>query len=170
MPSPETIDQGIFNKNNYKQSQNNSCNYFQIDPVSENSKTHFSMGFGANGKVTKFAIKDSANTAGIIDACKKWAGENNCLNANRLFDIFKHMDDVRIAIATCELNLRKNIEKDSNQPMEDRIRHGMPKPPKTAKINHYQKIISRRIFIQLLIIAKQLQQNSQSKRWQNCRF
>ena len=108
MKSPASVDTTLLNKNNYEESAGNTCKYFQINPKDSSSKTHFSMGFGiAYGKVTKFAIKDSANTPGIITACNSWAGEGNCLANGSDYSLFyKHMDDVRIARATCNINLR----------------------------------------------------------------
>lgn len=107
MSPPTSVDTYLLNKNSYIENSDNSCKYFQINPKDSTSKTHFSMGFGiANGKVTKFAIKDSANTSGIVNACKSWAGEGNCLdNGSDYTAFFEHMDNVRIARATCNINL-----------------------------------------------------------------
>ena len=116
MPAPTSVDTNLLNKNGYVEKSGNSCMYFQINPKNSSSKTHFSMGFGiANNKVTKFAIKDSANSNDITTECKQWAGEANCLNSgNDYSDFFKHMDNVRTAQASCILKLEEDIENNGN--------------------------------------------------------
>ena len=116
MPAPTSIDTNLLDKNNYVENSNNTCKYLQINPKDSNSKTHFSMGFGISyGKVTKFAIKDSANTTDIVTACEGWAGEGNCLaNGSNYSAFFTHMDDVRKARATCNINLTTAIESEAN--------------------------------------------------------
>ena len=90
MPAPTSVDTNLLNKNGYVEKSGNSCMYFQINPKNSSSKTHFSMGFGiANNKVTKFAIKDSANSNDITTECKQWAGEANCLNSGNDIQIFQ---------------------------------------------------------------------------------
>ena len=111
MPAPTSVDNNLLSKNGYAEKEDNTCSYFQVDPKDINSKTHFSMGFGVTyGKVTKFAIKDAAKTADIVAACQSWAGDGNCLeNGSDYSEFFTHMDDVRIARATCNINLRNYL-------------------------------------------------------------
>lgn len=112
MPTPTSVNENLLDKNGYTEKEGNTCNYFQVDPKDGSSKTHFSMGFGiAYGKVTKFAIKDSANTADIVAGCQSWAGEGNCLeNGSDYSKFFTHMDNVRIARATCNINLKNYLD------------------------------------------------------------
>ena len=74
------------------------------------------MGFGiANNKVTKFAIKDSANTPSIVTSCEGWAGAGNCLsNGEDYQGFFGHMETVRRKQAACDLDLKSYIEKNPN--------------------------------------------------------
>ena len=129
MPATTSIDRNLIDKSSpedpsaaYKEKENNSCAYFQIDPNDSSSETHFSIGFGiAYGKVTKFAIVDEASNLNddtetdIKIACKLWAGEGNCLaNGSDYSAFFTHMDDVRKAKANCNINLKTAIESEAN--------------------------------------------------------
>ncbi len=121
MQAPTSINRNLIDKSSpedpsiaYKEKDNNSCAYFQINPKDSRSETNFSMGFGITyGKVTKFAIVDEASNlddneeTDIEIACKLWAGEGNCLaNGSDYSLFFTHMDDVRKARATCNISLR----------------------------------------------------------------
>ena len=121
MPAPTSINRNLIDKSppensstKYKENNGNSCAYFQVNPKDSNSETEFSMGFGiAHGKVTKFAILDEFSTKNpnkntdIRLACKRWAGDGNCLeNGSDYEDFFEHMDTVRIKKATCNISLR----------------------------------------------------------------
>lgn len=118
MPPPDSIDTNLLDKNNYEENNGNTCKYFLINPKDTTSKTHFSMGFGiAYGRVTKFAIKDSAKTTNIEIACKSWASEGNCLDSGSDYSsFFDHMDNVRIARAKCNINLKTYITDNPDPP------------------------------------------------------
>ena len=124
IPLPPSLDSELLERNNYelrpiditKANKGNHCNYLQINPLETSSRTHFSMGFGiSNGKITKFAIKNSESSEDIIARCELWAGKGNCLkDGNDYKDFFDHMDDVRRNRAICLIELENDINEDEN--------------------------------------------------------
>ena len=74
------------------------------------------MGFGiANGKITKFAIKDSSNSKDVITRCELWAGAGNCLQYGSNYkDFFDHMDNVRKNRSACIIDLNNAIDANGN--------------------------------------------------------